>query len=204
MMEILQIIEEYYQIKKQLNILISGPTCSGKSTLGEEINNYFGNASLVQQDWYFKDLNQIPKTNNGYLMDSVNAFEQSEFISDVNYLLKNGFCLVPNYLIEINKRKNKSKKIYLQSINIIEGLHVINTFEEIENKITIYLDTSLDECLRRRIARDQQFLNISKDRIEQYFSKCMIPMYEYYIKSQKEKADIILNEEGVIKCSLKK
>ena len=79
-----------------MNVIISGISCSGKTTFSNEIP-----ASLhFEQDWYFKDKKEIPLTRKGYLFDSPNAFHMSEFKNDVENLLEQGIVLVPNYDIK--------------------------------------------------------------------------------------------------------
>lgn len=188
-----------------LNIIISGPTCSGKTTLAKELEDKLSYTKVcsISQDSYYKDLKNIPKSRYGYLMDSVNAFETNEFTEDIKTLLRVGYVLIPNYYIPENRRISKDIRKDKGNVNILEGLHSIRLLTGIDNSLRIYMDTDLETCLIRRIERDKKY-GVSEEVIRRYFAETMIPMYESYIKPQIEESDIIIRNEGDKECLLKK
>ena len=165
-----------------MNILISGMTCSGKTTLAHDINLTSREHALsISQDYYFKDKDKLPRNEKNYfLFDSPTAFNTEEFKSDVSKLFKTGFINYPKYDVSKNKRTGYSVSIPCQEINIFEGLHTIDL-----------LDAVVDECLRRRIKRDIKY-GMSEKEIEVYFYEVMLDQYEEYIKPQINNADIIV------------
>lgn len=190
-----------------LNIAIAGSTCSGKTTLAYKIKELLVkkySITLIHQDDYFKDLNLIPQSRMGYLMDSMNAFEIEEFREDIKALLNYGSTLIPKYDINQNKRLSKDIYVVNSRLNIFEGLHVIHLLKDYNPMFKIFIDADLDVCLARRIKRDIASCNISEERIREYFHNCMIPMYKNYIMPQLNNADMILDERGDVKCLLKK
>ena len=201
-----EVLNEIYKNNGTLNILIAGQTCSGKTTLAnnlyEELSKMF-NVTLIHQDDYFKDLDNIPRSRFGYLTDSINAFETREFIYDVNELLAEGKVLVPRYDVPSNKRIAKDKEITKGQINIFEGLHVINILKDLPNQFSIYLNTSPEICLERRVNRDTKLFNIDESRIREYFYDCILPVSKDYIWQQEKIADIVLKEGGEMKCRTK-
>ena len=180
-----------------LNIIIAGTTCSGKTTLSKNIKERFSyacdNITIFPQDLYFKDLKDAPSSQYGYLMDSIDAFHIEEFKRDASNLIDVGATLIPSYDIETNTRISKDKIIYKGAINIFEGLHTIELLDQIDNCIKIYIDTDINRCLERRIARDTLKYDIPEIDIRNYWKHCILPMSEKYIIPQKEKADIVLN-----------
>lgn len=182
-----------------MNIIISGMSCSGKTTLSNQIKN----SLHFEQDWYFKNKKDIPFTRKGYLLDSPNAFHLSEFKHDIEILLSEGIVYVPNYDIKTNTRISKDKKVTKKNINIFEGLHTISELKHLRNSIKIFIDTPLEECLKRRLQRDLQY-GISEQEIIRYFNEVMIPMYKCYIEPQKKYSDLIIKGDEDIKCLLKK
>ena len=64
-----------------MNIIISGMTCSGKTTLSNYLSKEY-NMSHFEEDWYFKDKKDIPLSRKGYLMDLPNAFNIEEFVNE--------------------------------------------------------------------------------------------------------------------------
>lgn len=182
-----------------VNIIISGVTCSGKTTLANEIRDYFlGTCSvaIVSQDDYFKNLLDIPKVAQGYLTDSIEAFHIEEFKCDVERLLKDSVVVMPTYDISTNTRISKNKVTRVGKINIFEGLHTIYLLDNLDNSIKIYIDVGMDTCLKRRIQRDTSKFNIPEERIREYWKDCITPMCEKYIFPQIKSADIVINSNS--------
>ncbi len=195
-MNIKEIIEKYLLNHDIVNVLIAGSTCSGKTTLANELKEYFLGSftvSIISQDDYFKDLNDIPRTDKGFLTDSIDAFCVEEFKEDVEILFNNKKVMMPHYLVETNTRIDKSKEVKLSQINIFDGLHTIEIFNELENSIKIYRDTDLNVCLQRRINRDSSKYGIPEPVIRRHFEECIMPMYWEFISPQKASAHFILN-----------
>lgn len=184
-----------------INIIIAGYTCSGKTTEASKIKEIFGSlVSSIPQDNYFKDLNEIPRSKNGYLMDSFNAFLTNEYEQDVETLLSRGQVYIPQYDIESNKRLNKDILVKKGKINIFEGLHTITLLKNLNNKLTIFMNTPIDICLERRIKRDTKNYGIKEEIIKRYFESCILPISKSYIIPQKELADLVIDERGKVLC----
>ncbi len=205
-MELIDMIEKYLINKQCFNIAIAGCTCSGKTTLSNEIKDLLSKSmkvSIIDQDAYYKNLENIPTLKGRYLLDSINAFETREFVNDVESLLKNKSIMVPTYDINSNTRISKDKIITMGDINIFEGLHVIRLLNHLDI-YKIFINTPLDICLERRVNRDQNKYNAKRDSIEKYFEDYIIPMYSSYGLPQKKQADLVINNEMEGKCLLKK
>ncbi len=183
------------------NILISGCTCSGKTTLANEIYTIC-NSSVLCEDLYFKDLEDIPRTKLGILYDSANAFHREEFIEDVDELLTRGRVFVPLYSIKDNKRLSKDIPFESANINVFEGLHTIDFLKSVRDTLKIFMDTDIEECLKRRIKRDKK-MGINEEVITTYFWNGVFPMYKVYIEKQKDNADIVIRNDGDKECLLK-
>lgn len=186
-------------------IIISGMTCSGKTTLANEIKEiiFHDKSVIVPQDTYYKNLVNIPKIKGMTLLDSINAFEINEYLNDINNLINEGYLNIPVYDIENNKRISKDERVDKKEILVLEGLHTLSIFKNYLNALRIYLDIDIEICLQRRIERDKKY-GISEDAIRKYFYEILIPMYELYIKPQKELANFIVREGGDKECLLKK
>ena len=198
-MNVYEVIENHLQSYSMVNVAVSGITCSGKTTLANSIRKYFSKrykVAIVSQDDYFKNLLDIPREKNGYLTDSIYAFWTEEFKNDVKQLLKNGIVTMPRYDIATNTRIDKSKMISVGRINVFEGLHTIHLLKELQGCINVFIDTEIETCLERRIARDTSKYGVPEARIRQYWEDCIKPMSERFIFPQKEDADIIISSKG--------
>ena len=189
--EILNDLDEGY-------IFIAGPTCSGKTTLAYSLSNFFFSrfisVSVIKQDDYFKDLKDIPKSPKGYMTDSIDAFHIEEMVNDIISYIKNGKAQLPLYDIANNRRLREKQKILKTQVTIIEGLHTISLFHELLDGIFIYLNTSIEVCLSRRISRDKFKFNVPEERIIEHFNDCIIPSYYKDILPQRDMNGVIIYE----------
>jgi uridine kinase len=192
------------EIKKKVhadnicNVIIAGGTCSGKTTLATNLHKQLAkefSVSVIKQDDYFKDIQDVPRIRKGYLMDSPNAFHTNEFQKDVRQLLNEGSTVIPRYDVAVNKRISKDVTITHAQINIFEGLHTISLLGELPNALTVFMITPLEICLERRVNRDKKLFGVAEERIRENFEDCITPMYHSYIAPQIECAEIKL--EGV-------
>ena len=192
-MDIISLIKHRVLTDGICNVIIAGGTCSGKTTLAENIRNQMSkdySVSVIKQDDYFKDIQDVPKIRKGYLMDSPNAFYASEFRQDADLLLKNGTAVIPRYDMAQNKRLSKDVRIMRSKVNIFEGLHTLTFLEGLPNALTIFMSTPLEVCLERRISRDTMLWGIAEQRIREHFDDCIAPMYHSYIAPQIKRAEI--------------
>lgn len=193
------LIERYLQNYSSINITIAGQSCSGKTTLANEIKEMFSDqysVTIVAQDDYFKDVWDIPRSKTGYaLLDSIQAFHVDEFKSDVVTLLKSGFVRMPRYNISENIRMSKDKIVKLGKINIFEGLHVISILDDMDSAVKIFMNTNSALCFKRRIERDTLKHGIAEETIRDFWKNSIEPMSELYVFPQMEFADIVMYGE---------
>ena len=198
-MNVYEEIEKHLQSHSMVNIVIAGITCSGKTTLANAIREFFSNKyaiAIVSQDDYFKNLPDIPRTREGYLTDSIDAFWTAEFKHDVQQLLQNGVVTMPRYDVATNTRIAKSKIVRVGKVNVFEGLHTIHLLKDLDDCINVFVDTEIETCLERRIARDTSKFGVPEARIRHYWDDCIKPMCEIFIFPQKVYADIIISSKG--------
>lgn len=191
-------IQQYLKKYSRVNIILAGITCSGKTTLANQLRRFLEKeytVTIVSQDDYFKNLPAIPRTRGGYLTDSIEAFHTLEFQQDVQLLFQNKVVMMPRYAMASNTRISKNKIVRLGQVNIFEGLHTISLLRGLENSIKLYVDTNPNLCLKRRIARDTSKYGIPEARIREYWRECIQPMCKQFIFPQKQEADILLTTE---------
>lgn len=185
-----------------MNIIISGMTCSGKTTLSNHLSKKY-DMTHFEEDWYFKDKKDIPLSRKGYLMDLPSAFNIEEFVSDAKDLIEKKEVIVPTYDISKNKRVVKSRIIRTNGRVIFEGLHSINALKDLRNTLKIFIEVEKDISLKRRIERDIRY-GISEEEIKRYFNDVILCIYRTHIEPQKKDANIILDGGENIKCLSRK
>ena len=191
--------EKRHEMDKQgivapVNVLIAGPSCSGKSMLAEYLAYAFPGkkGTVVPEDSYQKYLEEITKTEYGYLFDSPNAYYLDKYqAAALELSIENGYTYVPAFDKDTRRRLGFVLRTESGKINIFEGLHAISDLS-LPNCIKFYLDTPLETCLERRIIRDGMHFNKDENLVREYWRECVIPMYEAHILPQKEKRGVIV------------
>ena len=189
-------------LKERLNspdysyIFIAGPTCSGKTTLSRFLEHFFWekntSVTVIREDDYFKNIEDIPRGPRGYLTDCKEAFHIAELQEDFKSYVENKKAALPMYDVATNKRLPSKQYVLKNDITIVEGLHTISLFHGLKESLFIYVDTPIDVCLKRRIERDKLKFRIPEERVIQHFNDCIMPSYEKEILPQRKMHDVIL------------
>lgn len=188
-------------LKNQVVLCISGRSCSGKTTKANQIQSILKelgiSSVIICEDSWYKDLEDIDYGEMGFRnMESKGAFHITEFKNDMNTLLKFGIVKIPNYNISENKRISKDIVIEKKEVVILEGLHTIDIFRDLDKSdLSVYylfIDTPLSSCVYRRIQRDNSLFGIPKEKIEYVYINVIDKHYSQYIENQKG----IVKEKG--------
>lgn len=179
-----------------LVICIAGASCSGKSTLARNIKDNFtsNNPCIICQDDWFKNIEDIPKDDNGYYnFETEDAFHKEEFLNDVTSLIANGSMNKPKYNIQTNQRVDKIEVVQKSPLIILEGLHTILWIDEILGKceiddrvnlIKVWVDSDKNICSIRRAERDIKFINRDMNFLMNHYNNVIYLHYEDYISLQ--------------------
>ncbi len=194
----------------EANIIIAGPIGAGKHELCELVKDWFENigisyVSLFFQDDYYKELQDIPKSEYGAKLDLMDSFETEELIDDVKKLYELEYTYVPVYDFNIWSRKfnelvskshEKVKLVRKRNINIFAGIHAITLLKDIvPNAITIYVNTDTNVCIQRRV-NQRMFCpcpyELPKSLQMSYYEDFIIPQIQTDILPQLDLADIVI------------
>ena len=194
------------EIRKEtkMNVIISGLTCSGKTTLSNEIKDTFKDTTILREDDYMKDLKDVPHTRNYYLLDVANAYHIEEFRNDVIRLLNDGIISYPIYDVSTNRRISKSETRTKGQINVLEGLHTIDALKGLRDSIKVFMNIDPKVCLERRIKRDTNLYNAREEDVRRYFNEGIMSIYKTHILPQMKDADIVIEKEEDKQCLLRK
>lgn len=178
-------------------ILISGPTCSGKSFLSNRLLNRFSSSALLGGDAYFRDIHDpfLPTDGkSGYLYDVPGAYRSDKLRQDVSILLSGKDILLPDYNIRKNKLMSDcGPRVESGFPVIIDFLFAIKLLSDIQkNTIKVYLDIDKNVCLERRVKRDTESYGIEEWRVRKVFEEKFWPSFMLFAEEQKNQADIIV------------
>ncbi|VFP79880.1 uridine kinase [Candidatus Erwinia haradaeae] len=183
---------------------ISGASASGKSliarTLYHEVRDRFGdeNIGVIPEDAYYRDqghLTMAERVQTNY--DHPNAMDHGLLLQHLQ-MLKAGLAInLPIYSYTEHTRTIKTLHFKPKKVIILEGILLLtNAKLRQEMNFSIFVDTSLDICLIRRMKRDVNERGRSMDSVMAQYQKTVRPMFLQFIEPCKQYADIIVPRGG--------
>lgn len=177
-------------------LFIAGGSCSGKSYLADSIKKMFMDASIIRQDWYYKDI-QFQEDDT---LEKFEAFDVELLFDNIQKIIRKSKVLFPTYSYKLHRRINLKRQMKAgPKLIIIEGLYAVAIcdllcrkfwFEKIP-KLKIWVDVTEKTMLNRRVKRDITRTNQSKNEIIAQMKSFVLPAYRKYIKNQFKHSDII-------------
>lgn len=185
---------------KSIIIGISGASASGKSLLANTIVNELGTEQVVviSEDSYYKDHSNIPLEEREKInYDHPDSLDHELLYQHLLALQQGASVDVPIYNHSLHVREEKTRKIGDHIIIVIEGilLFVDQKLRDLMD-IRIFMETSLDICLIRRLKRDIKERGRSLDSVLKQYEETVRPMYLQFIDPSKRYADLIVPRGG--------
>ena len=179
---------------------IAGGTGSGKTTLANNLVNYFGRdeVSILRHDNYYKrhdELTYEERTRLNY--DHPDAFD-TELLCDHIRQLKAGKPVeMPVYDYTIHNRSDQTTLVLPNPVIILEGIMLFAEPALVDlMDFRIFVDTDADERILRRILRDVKQRGRSLDSVIDQYLTTVKPMHEQFVEPSKRRANIIIPEGG--------
>ena len=178
---------------------IAGGTGSGKTTVTEKLQEYFGeNVCVLHHDSYYKRHDELPYEKRCQLnYDHPDSFDTSLLIEDLRALKAGRTVHCPVYDYSIHNRTDRTEEVRPTKVIIVEGI-LIFADEELagEMDIKIFVDTDADERILRRIMRDVRERGRTLESVVEQYLTTVKPMHEQYVEPSKRRADIIMLQGG--------
>ncbi|HLR88533.1 MAG TPA: uridine kinase [Atopostipes sp.] len=185
---------------------VAGGSGSGKTTVCNKIYEYFSGKSIamIEHDSYYKDQSDMSfeerlKTN----YDHPFAFDTDLMVEQLTKLQNNESIEVPVYDYSRHTRSDQTIHVKPQDVIIVEGILILED-ERLRDlmDIKIYVDTTADLRIIRRIQRDMKERGRSLDSIIHQYLSVVREMHEQFIEPSKKYADIIIPEGGHNKVAI--
>ncbi len=186
-------------MKKPIIIGIAGGSASGKSSIANEIYEYFKHEhtiKIIRLDDYYKDqshltMEQRVKTNYDHPL----AFDMDLLVKHLDLLKSNQSIEKPIYDFTVHNRSLQVEVINPRDVFILEGLFILNEVQIRERcDILIYVDTDADIRFIRRLKRDMQERGRSLESVCNQYLQTVRPMHEQFVEPSKKYAHIIIPE----------
>ncbi len=186
--------------KNTIIIGVSGASASGKSLLANTIVNELGSDQVVviSEDSYYKDHSNLPFEERAKVnYDHPESMDHSLLHEHLSQLQAGKSVEVPIYNHSMHLREKETRHIGQHAIIVLEGilLFVEPELRELMD-IRIFVETSLDVCLIRRLKRDIKDRGRSLDSVLKQYEETVRPMYMQFIEPSKRYADVIVPRGG--------
>ena len=178
---------------------ICGASGSGKSTLADSLSAALGNRCFVlQQDCYYKDHSHLPFEERCMLnYDKPSIFDHDALLADVQALMAGQSITRKGYDYANHRRADTQELIAPPDVLILEGIHCFHDERLLKLMyLKLYMNVDADICLLRRIERDINERGRSIDSISDQYRRTVRPMFEQYIRSYVNLADVIVARGG--------
>lgn len=194
-------------LNKAIIIGIAGGSASGKTSIAEQLYNYFkGNhkVRILKQDDYYKDQSDLTfeeRIQTNY--DHPFAFDTDLLVEHLKRLKNKKTIHKPTYDYIQHNRSDKVETIEGRDVIILEGIFVLAE-EAIRAQcdILVYIDTDSDIRFIRRLRRDIEERGRSLDNVCNQYLNTVRPMHEQFIEPSKRYAHIIIPEGGSNKVAV--
>lgn len=207
-------------------VLISGPSCSGKTTTSKKLQLFLRAKGIepftLSIDDYFKERDETPLDENGKRdYESINALDTDLFNEQLTKLLNGEEVTMPTFNFVTGKKEYKNKlKVPKNGILILEGLHALNDelTKSIDSskKYKIYISpltclnldnhnrlNTTDNRIIRRLVRDNLRRGYNASETLESWGRVRSGETKYVFPYQ-DKADIVLNTSLIYEMSVLK
>ncbi len=184
-------------------IAIAGASASGKTYIAEALYDYlqqqYGVDSVesLSEDSYYRHTPDLSIEQRAQInFDHPDAFEHALLVQHLKQLQKGDSIEKPQYCYKTHLRLPQTEIKKPAKWLILEGMHLFHR-QKIADMFDykIYVETPIEVCLKRRIARDQKQRKRTLESILNQFETTVKPMYVKYIKPTKKMANIVVNGE---------
>ena len=187
-------------MRKPILIGIAGGSGSGKTTVQRKIVESFNpeQVVVVEHDSYYLDLAHLSfEERAAFNVDHPNSLETSLLVQHLDNLLEGKAVESPVYDFTQHVRTQEVELVHPRPIIILEGILILFE-EELRSRmdIKIFVDTSDDLRLLRRIKRDIECRGRDLDSILDQYEKTVRPMHLQYVEPSKRHADVIIPHGG--------
>jgi len=177
---------------------IAGGSASGKTRFAAKLVDCLGTCAVLSMDDYYhtRAYRQEQGISN---FDDPRAFNLSLFAEHLRVLLGGEVVYAPSYSFKTSESTEAARRVEPAPLIIADGLFILLPELEFSFHLTVFLKTSRQEMLRRRIQRDiERTLQTSRD-IARMFEEEVYPAYEKHVLPTAQHADVIVKNNWRVK-----
>ena len=183
-------------------VAILGASGSGKSYLVSSLTATVVGLSVavLRVDDYYRDLTHLSFAERDAInFDHPDAIEFERLVDDLTSLKSGEEVQIPLYDFTQHTRSARSQSVTPADIILLEGVLALSdpaTREQVD--YTIFVDTSLELCLARRIERDAAQRGRSEASVRDFWETRAEPMFAQFVRPWRSEADLVVDGSQAI------
>lgn len=176
-------------------LAITGPSGAGKTELATSLSACLAEFDpvVVGLDNYYLEAGSFPpELQRERNFDDPRAIDIDLFKRDLSLMLRGESVTIPDYDFTRGQRRG-GRPARAGRLIAIEGLFALYWKElRAMANLSVFIDLSREQCLRRRIDRDVKHRGRTRASVEDQFATTVWPMYLRYVLPTREFADLVV------------
>ena len=184
-------------------ILVGGGSSSGKTFVTKAVLDRLGSDGFtrISMDDYYKAHSNLTLEEKAALnYDHPKAFDWKLMREQIRALKEGQAIDKPKYDFVVHDRKEETERIEPKKVIVIEGIMALVDKQVRDmSDIKVFINASPERRFLRRLIRDSKERGRSFESIVNQYFATVAPMYGEIVEPSKQYADIIVNNDGVVK-----
>ena len=183
-------------LKPKLIVGIAGGSCSGKTTLVEQVVATIGtgNIEVLNHDAYYRHRPELTLAERNQVnYDHPDALETELAIEHLEKLCSGARAPLPIYDFSAHLRSTEVRWLTPTPVLVIEGILVLHQPElRAFMDLKVFVDADPDVRALRRMERDQRERGRTMESVQQQFLESVKPMHDCYVDPSRNHADLVI------------
>jgi uridine kinase len=178
-------------------VAVIGASGSGKTRLVKTLVSSSARFTVLRVDDYYRVLDHLDFASRDRVnFDHPDAIEFERLAVDLTALRAGKAIAAPIYDFSRHTRASATRTVNSADIIVLEGvLAMADLATRALVDYLVFVNSSLDICLARRIARDATERGRSEASVIDFWESRAMPMFEQFVAQWREEADLVVSGE---------
>ena len=178
-------------------VAVIGASGSGKTRLVKTLVSSSARFTVLRVDDYYRVLDHLDFASRDRVnFDHPDAIEFERLAVDLTVLRAGKPIAAPIYDFSRHTRASATRTVNSADIIVLEGvLAMADLATRALVDYLVFVNSSLDICLARRVARDATERGRSEASVIDFWESRAVPMFEQFVAPWREEADLVVSGE---------
>ncbi|HBQ02781.1 MAG TPA: uridine kinase [Halieaceae bacterium] len=178
-------------------VAVIGASGSGKTRLVKTLVSSSARFTVLRVDDYYRVLDHLDFASRDRVnFDHPDAIEFERLAVDLTALRAGKAIAAPIYDFSRHTRASATRTVNSADIIVLEGvLAMADLATRALVDYLVFVNSSLDICLARRVARDATERGRSEASVIDFWESRAVPMFEQFVAPWREEADLVVSGE---------